>query len=1381
LAAARQYRSGIMAPGGGSLKVDVVQAFGSRASGTFRDPALFGDEAGRCLVVPVGRHVALKSPETGESTFLLGQPRVDAITACGISREKGHLAVCEHCQGAPQAQISIYDLKQETLSTEPLAVVEPLGKGPGRIMSVAFSAEGQFRYLCMICVASESSVVVWDWKSDRSVASHPLPRPVDRISFAPHDAGLVSVSGPQYIRLLRLSNVGSKSRDATIKVMQPFAGLKEDTTRFNDHCWTEPGDGTLVCCTQEGALYVLDSSDMVLLITLAPAFQDDSGVLSLVPLTVRCFSQGFIAGGAEGTVSVWEKVDGAPSADGEGAAPAAEYKHARTVQLCETDASVCCVDFSGSEELVAFSFQNGEVAVIAATQIYSGEEIDCHPINGGFHGGPVLGIDLAAQRPLAASVCKKDYSVRIWNYQTRTCELRWSFREAPLSVAMHPLGYLVAVSFSESIGFYHVLLHELRLYRQVPAKSCQTMRFAHGGHVLAASLGNEVLVIGTKDFRPCTKMGCGEGDSATFTALCFDLDDGTLLGGTAGGRIVTWNTATWEQLSENTNNSRSYLAAAFGPNNTAFCGAAHGSKCFMERVQDGVVDLGQQLSEPNVRSVRVTAICCHPSSGALFLGTSTGSIWCFPGTAVSAFQGDEVANPEEVKGVLQGLHSGACNCLRLTSDGRTLLSAGDDGAIFVGEVYGLGSGDDGADSQRAILGATETVLIDRAQIQQRKAELNQLREEHAALTTRLKEEVENLRGECDKKLAEARQQDQAEIKELRRRCSNLNMATIAKERESKRTSEAMDRSHAQTAEQLSNLYEKKLEYECDRYVSLELDHQRLNEDAEAVRQEGKRQIEVENNRSQEELQRKLDEKELEVQKHKDIIAFAQRRFDKIIESEACEHDLEIASAKIGRHQEVEKLRQTEAKLRREQDALMKGLEMMEKDRAKSEKEQHEAITEIAKLKMQADELSRTVNSLKVERKEREGTLGEKEKKIGNYQQKINKLKKFRHVLDQQLLEVTETLQPKNHLISQLNQHLQELEFEFERQIKEQRGLEEHTQERMQQIDFLKSAEKGLREQVTERDRIIARFTHDLHTLVTDGREVKLWPAEIRRLYHTYVCGHVDHDDRFPIEEAQRHMRLLEGQVTSLAGKGNQAKATCKVDERRKAHEGAVLIGELNALRVDRQNLNTNIKILEARLSDLKAQLAHEIAEGNAVTDGLPAAMLSASQHDGLASSGTGRSAELRPEGAGGPVARAAPDDDTNSRFSNATVQPPLVQPGASMPRLPSGTTLPGPRQQQSARPASASTSSRDTERRTHPKHLGTAGKERSPTLQHGTEDMTSIESLRRAAAAQHEQLKAHSLENERLREQLQTLRLKKSATKNGAGATKRRAPGLAAS
>jgi len=120
-------------------------------------------------------------------------------------------------------------------------------------------------------------------------------------------------------------------------------------------------------------------------------------------------------------------------------------------------------------------------------------------------------------------------------------------------------------------------------------------------------------------------------------------------------------------------------------------------------------------------------------------------------------------------------------------------------------------------------------------------------------------------------------------------------------------------------------------------------------------------------------------------------------------------------------------------LKKEQETLLTGLDMMNNDRERIEKEHHESTMEIEKLKVQIEDLVRTENSLKSERKERESTLRDKELKIETYSIKVNTLKKFKHILDKRLAEVTQSLQPKDHMIDQLNANLKELEAEYEKQ------------------------------------------------------------------------------------------------------------------------------------------------------------------------------------------------------------------------------------------------------------------------------------------------------------------------------------------------------------
>merc|ERR1719161_162763 len=89
---------------------------------------------------------------------------------------------------------------------------------------------------------------------------------------------------------------------------------------------------------------------------------------------------------------------------------------------------------------------------------------------------------------------------------------------------------------------------------------------------------------------------------------------------------------------------------------------------------------------------------------------------------------------------------------------------------------------------------------------------------------------------------------------------------------------------------------------------------------------------------------------------------------------------------------------------------------------------------IKALSKETNELTRNVNAMKEERREREAILRERELQIGAFKVKVNTLKKFKHVLDFRLREVQDSLQPKDQMIEHLNEDLINLEAESEKQL-----------------------------------------------------------------------------------------------------------------------------------------------------------------------------------------------------------------------------------------------------------------------------------------------------------------------------------------------------------
>ncbi|CAE7781302.1 Cfap57 [Symbiodinium pilosum] len=338
--------------------------------------------------------------------------------------------------------------------------------------------------------------------------------------------------------------------------------------------------------------------------------------------------------------------------------------------------------------------------------------------------------------------------------------------------------------------------------------------------------------------------------------------------------------------------------------------------------------------------------------------------------------------------------------------------------------------------------------------------------------------------------------------------------------------------------------------------------------------------------AQEELSRLLAERDLEIKKHQDMLAFIQHRFEEVQQHGADGHDREVIRLKHEGWEALEEQKQVEGQLRTEQEKLQESLEKQEKEREAVEEKQQESNSTLRSLHEQAEELKRTLHGLHGERQDREATLQDKLVSIESYKAKEKTLKKFKLLLDRKLAEVSTSLQPKDSLIKKLNQDLTDLETEFERQLLEQRHMEAQIDQRKQKAAILAQETEELKAQVREKDAQIYRFTNDVHNLVAEEKDLSVWPREIRRLYHRHIDNDPRGQERLPLEEMLRQMRVVERQVTSLAAKGNQIRAMGKLDLQTKANENATLVQELNQLRMLKSSLQRKVRNLTSKLAAL---------------------------------------------------------------------------------------------------------------------------------------------------------------------------------------------------
>eukprot|EP00439_Symbiodinium_sp_Y106_P022279 s3292_g2.t1 len=1185
------------------VSLELQHVFGSLCGSSLREAAVFADSAGQQIAFAVGRQLAVRHVENNETNFLGTGSRIDMITACAVSNDRSLMVVAEKCSN--EARLSIYDLKSS--STSPMKTMKPLSGALGstRFVAVAFSVVSQEggppKYLCAVTAGSEPTLVLMNWESEKILAKCKLPGTVDRVAFPfQHDRTDVTVSGPHMLRLLQIRHAKG---EVTLKPMPAFSGLQEKAQAILDHTWLEAGRGLLGLCVHEGPVYILSADELIVLRTIESSFGPEGDLEEVLPLCIRSFTHGFLLGGSHGYLAVWEEADDEAFAsvddgsEGSRRAPENEYKLAVAVKLREDPDAVCSLDITPSEEHLLLGFGDSAMGIVPMASIYGNEEEQV-PINiSGNHSAAITGMDMAVHRSLVVTICHRDSSMRIWNWATRTCEIRSKFGgDPPTAVAIHPFGYYLAMGFAEKLRFYHILIKDIRLHKEINLRGVGLLKFTHGGHLLAVTQGKSIYVYSV---RTLEKLATLSGHNQEITCLSFDPEDHTLWSTSQDGKLIKWNLATFRNESSHVETGSERLAVSVISPDQATASTFRNGKQLLQRFSQGDLEYEVELES----NVKVVSLYHHHGNSMFLAGTARGGLQIYMSLP---YQG-------KPKFFELALHGMACTAICVSVDGRTMVSAGADGVIFVLGLSGLISPEElnmlptalhQSDSDRFAQEA-EAVLASSQQIQKLEHKCQALMIEFREIKEKQEREFAQHEEEAAAHVAQARQKDQAQIQELQRRYAALEEAAQAKEAEGVRLQRNMEYRHGEAVDQLTRLYHRKLAHESDRLLTLRLQIDDLQEQKHKEEEQHLRQMHESAGAAQEELSRLLAERDLEIKKHQDLLAFVQHRFEEIQETGAENHDREVIRLKHHGWSALEEQKQVEEQLRKEQEKLQGSLEKQEKEREVVEEKQQESNSTLRSLHEQAEELKRTLHGLHGERQDREATLQDKLVSIEGYKSKQKTLKKFKLLLDQRLAEVSTSLQPKDSLIKKLNEDLNDLETEFDRQLLEQRQLEAQIVQRRQKAGILAQETEELKAQVREKDAQIRRFTSDVHHLVTEETDLSVWPREIRRLYHQHVEGDLRGQGRLPLEDMLRQMRVVERQVTSLAAKGNQIRAMGKLDLQTKANENATLVQELNQLRMLKSSLQRKVRDLSSRLSTLVPGTDKAALKGGQATGQLP--------------------------------------------------------------------------------------------------------------------------------------------------------------------------------
>ena len=154
--------------------------------------------------------------------------------------------------------------------------------------------------------------------------------------------------------------------------------------------------------------------------------------------------KGFCIGSTFGQMSFYERTDDKRE----------PYIEVRSISL-GPEHDICGINLLPSEGIVAAMTTAGRVLSIPSEMNIrpgSSEEDDEDEEKligsdvsdfsyGGNHTGAITGAAVAKERSIIATLCPHDNTLRVWNYETKKCELKHDFgSDEPVSVTMHANG-----------------------------------------------------------------------------------------------------------------------------------------------------------------------------------------------------------------------------------------------------------------------------------------------------------------------------------------------------------------------------------------------------------------------------------------------------------------------------------------------------------------------------------------------------------------------------------------------------------------------------------------------------------------------------------------------------------------------------------------------------------------------------------------------------------------------------------------------------------------------------------------------------------------------------------------------------------------------------
>ncbi|KND04574.1 uncharacterized protein SPPG_00295 [Spizellomyces punctatus DAOM BR117] len=1159
------------------------------------------------VIYPAGHNSILYNTESKIQRFIPVTEKCEGITAMAVSANKRYIAIGER---SDKPLCALYDLhtlrRRKTLSPQ-----DTEGKD---FVSIAFSSDA--KYILTQTGPPDWTLYYWSWEKAKMMASVKTANlPVEKgashgvtagaqgsvavlsstsmvareaafgsvvyeVSFNPTDNTQLCVIGNGIFKLFRYQE----------GVLKAFAIQKGDLKNYMSHCWS--ADDRIIVGTEDGKILIFENNGEL---RAELNYLHGSSQIPRAVCTMFAYSKGFICGGSNGSIAIYDKSDEAGSsavAQQSGQSQLSQsnkelYRKVKELTLQDENAKITSMAISPSEDnLVCTTETNQMFAIMLAGTEMKGEESRFELFSQPFHHGQVTGCDTCIRKPLVVT-CSTDRSVRVWNYLDSTSELVKYFPEEAFSVAIHPSGLYILVGFSDKLRLMNLLIDDIRTFREFTIRGCRECRFSNGGQYFAVVHGNTIQIYSTWNFE---NLGNLKGHNGKVRSLFWTQDDSRIVSAGMDGAIYDWalrdltgtSGSGIKREGESILKSCSYTCAIATTDGRSIF--AVGSDKTLKEIIDS------QIVREQESDAVLTQVILSQSGRMMFVGTANGTI-----RSMKYPLGSEPGDYQEHQA-----HSAPVTKLRVSYDDQFLFSTSEDGALYVFKISDKEGR--GLKRDREIVYADE-ILVTKSDLEEKNSTMAELKTRVEELKMENEYQLRLKDMNFNEKIKEVTEKFMQEIEALKITSTVLR---TDKEKEEVRHEEEMAEErerHARELMELETVHNAKLMAEYERYQELqgrstELQGQweRQMRDMQAAKEKALAELTAH-------FEARVKEKQAEIDQLQQELKSQHLEFTETTRETEQDADTEILEIKHRYEKKLKEEREIGLRLKGENGIMRKKFNTLNSEIDAHKAEIGKMYNEEKKLHGVIKSLEKDIAGLKKEIQERDETIQDKEKRIYDLKKKNQELEKFKFVLDYKIKELKRQIEPREQDIQGMTHQIKEMDVELEHYHKANSNLE------LTIADLklkLRAAEK---EVAKEHARVkgfaatVKRFKVDLNECVQYIQEPKLLKTHIKNIYQKY-CLSTDtsitsSSSATPAiasssttdiqQEYARQREYLERTVASLRRKVTKDQSIHRADNVRIMAENVALIKEINQLRRDLKGTRAREKAAEIALKHVKGQ------------------------------------------------------------------------------------------------------------------------------------------------------------------------------------------------